>query len=211
MSDLFNPEKLEEVDDPEDVVIPVALPLSPDIHIEATDPVQIFAEILELFGNDDKWLDATLKKVKVISNTKVGSVGQLFIEKLCEQLELKIEFPMNAKGVRKTQSPWDVRIAGVEFELKTATEDTSRNFQFNHIRYHRPYEALLCLGVSPENLYFEIWTKADVTTGKAGRLVSMEKNANASFKLTKTVGSLRPIAEFEDTMKSFAKKFQESK
>jgi transposase-like protein len=66
----------------------------------------------------------------------------------------------------------------------------------------------MCLGVSPDNLYFGIWTKADVTTGKAGRLVSMEKNANASFKLTKTKAMLYPIADFETQLKSFTKKFK---
>lgn len=122
MSDLFNPDETKKD------VIPVALPLTPDDAVKASDPVQLFAEVLELFDDHGKWKNAPLSKIKIISNTKVGSVGQHFIEKLCGQLKIPIEFPMNAKGVRQTQSPWDVRIAGIEFELKTATEDVGPTF-----------------------------------------------------------------------------------
>lgn len=173
-----------------------------------SNPVDLFAEVLEEFSNHSKWDNTTLGKIKTISNTKVGSVGQVFIEKLCEELDMPCLFPINKKGARSTQSPWDIKIGDIEIELKTATEDISGNFQFNHIRYHRPYEALLCLGVSPDNLYFRIWSKADVVTGKAGSLVSMEKGANASYKLTKTPPQLHKIAEFESEIKKFAEEFK---
>ncbi len=42
-----------------------------------TDPVELFAGVLEEFDNHSKWLDAPLGKIKTISNTNVGSVGQL--------------------------------------------------------------------------------------------------------------------------------------
>ncbi|HRN50138.1 MAG TPA: hypothetical protein PLC52_05000 [Anaerolineales bacterium] len=92
----------------------------------------------------------------------------------------------------------------MKFELKTATEDVSGSFQFNHIRYHRPYDAVLCLGVTPNNLYFGVWSKAEITTGKAGRLVSMEKGGNASHKLTKKLSSLLPISKFEQIINDFS-------
>jgi hypothetical protein len=138
----------------------------------------------------------------------VGNVGQLFIEKLCEELSMPCFFPINKKGARLTQSPWDIKIANIEFELKTATEDVGGNFQFNHIRYHRPYQALLCLGVSPANLYFGVWSKGDVVTGKAGRLVSMEKGANASYKLTKAPVQLYEINQFKSEIEKFASEFR---
>jgi len=92
-------------------------------------------------------------------------------------------------------------------DYKTATEDTSGHFQFNHIRYHRPYDALLCLGVSPDSLCFGVWSKAEVTTGKAGNLVSMEKGANASYKLTKTREQLLDIGMFPETLAAFVARF----
>jgi hypothetical protein len=127
---------------------------------------------------------------------------------LCEQLSISCSFPLNKKGKRLTQSPWDIKIDDIEFELKTATEDVGGNFQFNHIRYHRPYQALLCLGVSPANLYFRVWSKADVATGKAGKLVSMEKGANASYKLTKMPIQLHEINKFKSEIEKFSREFK---
>lgn len=87
---------------------------------------------------------------------------------------------------------------GVTFELKTATEDVHNAFQFNHIRYHRQYDGLLCVGVAPESIFFDAWSKAAVVTGRAGHLVTMDRGSSATHKLTKRAGQLRPIAEFED-------------
>lgn len=171
-------------------------------------PVELFAEVLEDFQDDIKWSGALLGKIKTISNTKVGTVGQMFIERLCDELHLPWTVPLNVGGRRATQSPWDIKILGVEFELKTATEDTNKKFQFNHLRYHRPYEAVLCLGVSPADLYFGCWTKAEVSTGKAGKLVSMEKGANASYKLTKGPTELHSIDDFGPTIIEFCNSFQ---
>ena len=168
-----------------------------------TNPVELFAEVLETFDNDSKWDNAILGKIKTISNTKVGSVGQMFIERLCEELRIPCEFPLNLAGKRKTQSPWDIKINGIKFELKTATEDTNHNYQYNHVRYHSPYEALLCLGVAPSDLYFGAWSKGDVVTGKAGNLVTMEKGANASYKLTKAASQLQTIENFYDVITRF--------
>ena len=171
------------------------------------DPIKLFDSILQEFHDDSKWDGAVLGRIKIISNTKVGSVGQRFIERLCSQLFIPYSFPINPKGERLTQSPWDIKIANIEFELKTATEDTSGKFQFNHIRYHRPYQGLLCLGVSPANLYFGVWSKADVTTGKAGKLVTMGKGANASFKLTKAPSQLNEIIHFQSAITKFSNEF----
>ena len=172
------------------------------------NPIDLFADVLQEFNDDSKWDGAILGKIKTISNTKVGSVGQRFIEKLCGQLSIPYSFPTNLKGKRSAQSPWDIKILNIKFELKTATEDTSGKFQFNHIRYHRTYDALLCLGVCPANLYFGVWSKADVTTNKAGLLVSMEKSANASYKLTKDPKQLHEIAAFHSEITKFSSAFK---
>ncbi|MHB1697943.1 MAG: hypothetical protein ACYCSQ_07590 [bacterium] len=173
-----------------------------------SDPIKLFKDVLDEFNNDPKWDNAVLAKIKTISNTKVGSVGQTFIERLCNELSIPYSFPIDSDGDRLTHGPWDIKISGIEFELKTATQDTNGSFQFNHIRYHRTYQGLLCLGVSPENLYFGIWSKADVTTGKAGKLVSMEMSANASYKLTKKHGQLYEIINFKSEIDKFSKEFK---
>lgn len=171
------------------------------------DYINIFISALEKNTDSPKWKEGNFIGIKTVSNTKVGSIGQDFIEGLCNSLSIPCAFPLNIKETRATQSPWDIEIKGVKFELKTATEDTSGSFQFNHVRYHRPYDAVLCLGVTPNELYFGVWSKADVVTGKAGNLVSMEKGANASYKLTKKPSGLMPITGFENKIKEFTENF----
>ncbi|MCY4259069.1 MAG: hypothetical protein OXC91_02235 [Rhodobacteraceae bacterium] len=166
------------------------------------DPHGILARVLSRYKDADKWVDASFEQIKRISNTKVGDVGQDFIEELCGELKFDCSFPEGSKGKRSRQSPWDIRIEGRTFELKTATEDVSGSFQFNHIRYQRQYEGLLCVGIAPEIIHFGTWTKAEVATGMAGNLVSMEKGGSASFKLTKRPHDpdIYPITQFEDRL-----------
>ncbi len=177
--------------------------------IQMIDAKSIMLEVFKLHNDASKWNNASFEHIKRVSNTKVGEVGQDFIEKLCEALEYECIFPLNKKGARAKQNPWDIQINNVQFELKTATEDVSGCFQFNHIRYHRPYHGVICLGVSPENIYFNLWSKAEVATGKAGNLVSMEKAANASFKLTKKPNQLYTIDKFKPILSSFLQKYQD--
>ena len=167
------------------------------------DYTKLFKEALAVNKDHSKWDVGNFKDIKFISNSKVGKVGQDFIEKVCNDLGIICEFPMNEKGERSNTSSWDIQINGITFELKTATEDTNGSFQFNHIRYHRPYQAVLCLGVSPDSLQFDLWSKADIVTGKAGNLVSMEKNANASYKLTKRKNVLFDIQHFKEKIENF--------
>ena len=168
----------------------------------------LFTSALENNTDNPKWNEGDYIGIKTVSNTKVGSIGQDFIEALCGELAIDCDFPMRINNIdRATQSPWDIKIGNVKFELKTATEDVSGNFQFNHIRYHRPYDAVLCLGVAPDKLYFALWSKADIATGKAGTLVSMEKGANASYKLTKRPQQLMSIEEFNAVVRKFVENF----
>ena len=171
------------------------------------DYKRLFVSALAKNVDNPKWKEGDFVGIKTVSNTKVGCVGQNFIESLCDALSVPSSFPLREDNTRMTQSPWDIEIFGVKFELKTATEDVNGSFQFNHVRYHRPYDALLCLGVTPNNLYFGAWTKADVVTGKAGNLVTMEKGANASYKLTKKPSNLHPIVDFEQKIKEFTTRF----
>lgn len=168
-----------------------------------SDPCEILDSILGKYNDHYKWSKSRFEKIKRISNQKVGHIGQEFVEILCSEFGFAVEFPTNISGKRTTQSSWDIKIEGIAFEQKTATEDSSEKFQFNHIRLHREYQAVLCVGISPSNILFGLWSKAEITTGKAGRLVTMEKGANASYKLTKGVLDLHPISEFKQRLLNF--------
>jgi len=171
------------------------------------DAKRILLDVFKAYTDDNKWVDATFEPIKRISNTNVGAMGQDFIENLASAYGFECLFPINSCGKRLKQSPWDIQINGVKFELKTATEDVSGAYQFNHIRYHRSYDAVLCLGISPETIRFNLWTKADISTGKAGKLVSMEKSGNASYKLTKKPKDLYDIDKFDEIVFSFTNQF----
>jgi len=171
----------------------------------------LLLKVLASHSDSDKWRGAPFEKIKRVSNSLVGKVGQEFVERVCELIEFDCEFPLGRDGRRSNVSPWDIKIEGVAFELKTATEDVGGAFQFNHIRYHRPYDAVLCLGISPDSIHYECWTKAEITTGKAGSLVTMEKGANASYKLTKKPSQLRGIETFEDGILDLVAKVEADK
>ena len=154
--------------------------------------IRLMKDVIATYSNNPKWLNTPLGDIKTLSNTHVGDVGQDFIKLWCQEHNLACAFPAS------TQSPWDIRIESVTFEIKTATEDVSGKFQFNHIRHHREYQALICLGISPDEILFDAWRKGDIGEGKAGRLASMDKDSSATFKLTKKPSDLRPITQFTD-------------
>lgn len=163
------------------------------------DAIQVMKGVIATYANNPKWVNAPLGDIKILSNTHVGNAGQDFIKQWCQAQNLTWESP------ESTQSAWDARIKNITFEIKTATEDVSGKFQFNHIRHHRDYQVLLVLGIAPNEILFNAWRKGDVVEGKAGRLATMDKGSSATFKLTKKPSELLPITEFTDRINEIAK------
>ena len=160
------------------------------------DPIAVMNNVVSGYGNAAKWRKAPLGDVKLLSNTHVGNAGQDFIREWCQAEGI------SWKDAPSKQSSWDAEIDGKRYEIKTATEDTNDNFQFNHIRHHRDYDGVLCLGIAPNAILFGIWTKAEIATGKAGNLVTMDKGSSATFKLTKKKADLLPIKQFKQTIQA---------
>ena len=113
--------------------------------------VEVMQAVIARYHNHPKWVNAPLSGIKTLNSTHVGSAGQDFLRSWRELNGLTWE------RSDSVQSSWDARIEGITFEIKTATEDKRGNFQFNHVRYHRSYQALLCLGVGPDALLFNAW------------------------------------------------------
>ena len=160
------------------------------------DPIAVMNNVVSGYGNATKWQGSALGDVKLLSNTHVGNVGQDFIRDWCQAEGI------SWKDAPSKQSSWDAEIDGKRYEIKTATEDTNGNFQFNHIRHHRNYDGVLCLGIAPNEILFDIWTKAEIATGKAGNLVTMDKGSSATFKLTKKKSDLLTIIQFKQTIQA---------
>ena len=84
----------------------------------------------------------------------------------------------------------DLRIGSLRFEVKTASLGANRTFQFNHVRMDRQYEYLLCLGICPGHVVFEMWRKGLVAEGRAGTLVRMAEGQAVTYKLTKRLAEM---------------------
>ncbi len=98
-------------------------------NVKMVDYITLFKLVIEKHKNAKKWENGSFVGIKILSNTKVGSVGQDFIEELCGALKIPIVFPVNKKSKRASQSPWDIKLNNITFELKTATEDVGGKFQ----------------------------------------------------------------------------------
>lgn len=151
--------------------------------------VALFLEVVREHTPKSKWTDATLSPFRQVANTNRGDIGEDFL----------FRYLRNA-GASVTRSTsrvdmWDLEIEGKRFEVKTASEDVSGAFQFNHIRLDRAYDYLLCLGVRPEEIRFGVWRKGEVSEGAAGTLVRMAEGQSTTHKLTKGTTALRPIEE----------------
>lgn len=157
------------------------------------NPKEMFLEIIGAKIIHAKWSGKPHEAFKKLGNTSKGDAGQEFITRYAKELGFKAE---NNGRIGDA----DIKISDKKFEVKLASEDISGSFQFNHIRYDSKYDFLLCLGVSPDNLYFGIWKKGEVAEGVAGTLVSMGKNQNSSFKLTKKASGLYNIEKFKQVL-----------
>lgn len=161
------------------------------------DYKKLFQQSIAKFPNNEKWLNGCFAGIKTATNTGVGNIGEDFI------LEYSKALGFDAK-ISENRTSWDIEINGIKYELKTATEDVHGKFQFNHFRTHRAYDAAICLGVSPDELYFGVITKKYL---EKKHLVSMEKGANASFKWTRSPNELHKITSFKSVIEKFTTNF----
>ena len=166
--------------------------------------IRVMKDVIAKYANNPKWLNAPLGGIKTLSNTHVGKTGEDFIKLWCEAHNLAWQSPAS------NQSPWDIQIESITFEIKTATEDVNGNFQFNHIRRHRDYGGLICLGIAPDEIRFDAWGKDIVVDDIAGHLVTMDKGSAATFKLTKKPSDLHPITQFADRIFELVTSLKES-
>ena len=107
-----------------------------------SDATRTLLKIASRYTIHPKWDNATFQQIKAVPNTNIGDLGEEFVSDYCKALGFIIE-------VKKTRlGSFDRMINSKRVEIKTATEDVSGHFQFNHIRYEPKYEfdLLFCLG-----------------------------------------------------------------
>lgn len=149
--------------------------------------IDLFVQVVKSKATEEKWVDSPFVGYRALGNTTRGEVGEEFVRQYLGQFGIKATRP----GSRVTKT--DLVVNGRKIEVKTASEDVGGKLQFNHVRYDRDYEFLLCLGVLPQGLVFDLWSKGDLAEGKAGTLVRMAEGQSVTFKLTLSPDSMRPI------------------
>jgi hypothetical protein len=151
------------------------------------NPVELLATIIKEHAPKDIWQGSPVLGYRILGNTNRGEIGEEFVRRYLKEAEIVV-----SKGGRRT-SLTDMLIAGYAFEVKTASLGANGTFQFNHVRMDRKYEYLLCLGICPQEIVFNMWRKGEVAEGTAGTLVRMAEGQSVTYKLTKKLSDMKPI------------------
>lgn len=157
--------------------------------------VTLLLEVIRDHSPVSKWTDAPLEKFRHVENTNRGEIGEEFLRRFLARHGIKAG---NGSRIART----DLRIYDRRFEVKTASEDKGGSFQFNHVRLDRSYDYLLCLGISPAEIFFDAWSKGEVAESKAGTLVRMAEGQSVTFKLTKRKTDMKPIESLPGWLRS---------
>lgn len=150
--------------------------------------VDLLVSIIKEHAPEDIWQDSTLIGYRMLGNTNRGEIGEEFIRRYLTQNGLEVS---NGNRTSKT----DVRVNQLKFEIKTASLGANQTFQFNHVRLDRDYDYLLCLGICPHEVVFNMWRKGVVAENRAGRLVRMAEGQSVTYKLTKKLSDMMEISE----------------
>lgn len=156
------------------------------------NPLDLMLEVIKDHTPISKWSGASLESFRQVANTNRGDIGEDFVLRYLSQCAIPVVRPPSRVD------EWDLEVAGKRFEVKTASEDRGGSFQFNHIRLDRDYDYLLCLGIRPEAIMFNVWRKGAVSEGEAGTLVRMAEGQSVTHKLTKRPDGMKKIEDLPE-------------
>ena len=152
------------------------------------NPVELMARLIRENAPPDIWADSPLEAYRRIGMTNRGEIGEQFIEQYLNHFGIQVR-----NGTRTDET--DRRIGTMLLEIKTAGLGANGTFQFNHVRLDRNYHHLICLGICPNQLVFNMWPHGVVRNHGAGTLVAMAQGQLVTYKLTKRLADMRPIAD----------------
>lgn len=159
----------------------------------AMSAVDLLAEIIAEQAPKDIWQGSPLIGYRSLGNTNRGEIGEEFVRRYLREHGVE-----TGNGNRTSKT--DMRIGGHRFEVKTASLGANGTFQFNHVRLDRHYNFLLCLGVCPREIRFNMWRKGAVAEGEAGALVRMAEGQAVTYKIRKKLDDLLPIERLPATL-----------
>ena len=147
--------------------------------------VELLIRVIHEHTPKDIWQGSPLIGYRLLGNTNRGEIGEEFIRRYLAQHD------MTSNGNRASRT--DFRIESLRFEVKTASLGANWTFQFNHVRLDRMYDHLLCLGICPDRVVFNMWRKGAVAEHRAGTLVRMAEGQAVTYKLTKRLEDMDDI------------------
>jgi hypothetical protein len=159
------------------------------------NPVDLLVEVINEHAPEDIWQESPLLKYRRLGNTNRGEIGEEFIRRYVRAAGIPV-----SNGGRTSLT--DMKIGDRQFEVKTASLGANGTFQFNHVRLDRKYDHLLCLGICPHEIVFNMWRKGAVAEDRAGRLVRMAEGQAVTYKLTKKLSDMKPIETLPDVLRT---------
>lgn len=99
------------------------------------------------------------KDYRSLQIDKRGSFGERFFEQTLSLIyyrRLKVEYKDGDQG------DWDLKFNGMKFEIKTSSLDVNHKFQNEGLKKDGDYDAILFLGVAPNDLYVKFIRKKDI-------------------------------------------------
>ena len=160
-------------------------------------PIELMVEVIRDNTPTSIWIGSPMEQYRYVGNTNRGEIGEEFVRRYLRQTGIKV-----GNGSRTAST--DLMVRGKLCEVKTASLGANGTFQFNHIRLDKPYLYLLCLGVCPQRIVFNVWRKGDIAEGKAGTLVRMAEGQSVTFKLTKKLDDMRPVEDLPSWAKGIS-------
>lgn len=144
----------------------------------------------------DKWhRGGKFESIKPLPSSDKGEIIE------CFAIHLAQEAGYDACQHLMKRGDYDIVIADKRVEVKCATEDVHGKFQFNGISHTKEYDFLLVVGVSPDSVGFNIYTKKETTKKATVPMAkTARKTAGTTYKFTHTLGQLYSIARFKEVL-----------
>lgn len=145
---------------------------------------------------ESKWTDSKYERIKFMSTTDKGNFGENFTTELLNNIGIK------AERVNRGIGDFDILLSkyDIKLEHKLATEDVNNSFQFNAFDKNKNYDYVFCLGVSPNELLFDIIEKSYIlslttrmTKAEGGYKMTTRKDALLSLTVSNLKNKLKGI------------------
>ena len=159
------------------------------------NPVALLIEVIKEHAPKDIWIGSPLIAYRRLGMTNRGEIGEQFIRRFLNENGIPA-----GNGGRTSKT--DLHIGDTAFEVKTASLGANGTFQFNHVRLDRRYDFLLCLGICPDEILFNMWRKGEVAEERAGTLVRMAEGQSVTMKITKKRSDMVPIEELPPALRT---------